>query len=105
MHGDKETLRVCIQKASNPKSRREIHNRKPSGNRLFFNFQERDEEVDSGGDLVVVGCMGTKKHDVCVCSKGIKSEKPSGNSPSSKAVGEQAVFFNFQERDEEGYWW
>ena len=37
-----------------------------------------------------------------MCLKGIISEKPSGNSPSSKAVGEQAVFFNFQERDEEG---
>ena len=68
MHGDKETLRVCVRKASNPKSRREIHHhRKPSGDRLLFNFQERDEEVDSGGDLVVVGCMGTKKHyRVCV---------------------------------------
>ena len=66
--GNKETLRVCVRKVSNPKSRWEIYNhRKSSGNRLFFNFQERDEEVDSGGDLVVVGCMGTNKHyRVCV---------------------------------------
>ena len=32
-------------KASNPKSRREIHlHQKPSGNRLFFNFEERDRK-------------------------------------------------------------
>ena len=29
---------------------------------------------------------------VCVERHQIKSEKPTGNSPSSKAVGEQAVF-------------
>ncbi len=49
---------------SNLKSRREIHHhRKPSGNRLFFKFQ-KSEEVDSGGDLVVVGGKGKKQHKV-----------------------------------------
>ena len=42
---------------------------------------------------------GDKKTLPRMCLKGIKSEKPSGNSPSSKAVGEQG-YFNFQVRDE-----
>ena len=65
MHGDKETLRVCVRKASNPKSRREIHHhRKPSGNRLFFFNIQVDMVMVM---LVVVGCMGTKQHyRVCV---------------------------------------
>ena len=63
MHGDKETLRVCVRKASNPKSRREIyHHRKPSGNRLFFKIfkRERDVEVVGGGDVGGCGRHGDK---------------------------------------------
>ena len=81
-----------------------IKSEKPSGNSpsskavgeqaVFLIFKrgiDRDEEVDSGGDLVVVGCTGTKQHYACVF-ESIKSEKPSGNSPLLKAVREQAVF-------------
>ena len=56
----------CVLKGikSNLKSRREIHHyRKPSRNRMF-SIPVRDEEVDGGGDLVVVGGKGKKQHYV-----------------------------------------
>ena len=53
--------------------------------------------MDSGGDLVVVRCMGTKKHYACVFERH-QIRKAVGKHNHRKPSGSR-LFFNFEERD------